>query len=129
MFDLVEDVASYPEFLHWCRSASVSRVSDTVIEATLDIGLRGVHKSFRTRNTSERPSAIQIELISGPFRHLDGCWRFDELTGGGSRVSVTLSFEVSSSPLDRLFSLVFEELARAQMNAFTARARALYGRV
>lgn len=127
MFDLVADVQSYPQFLHWCRSASVTRVSDSVMEATLDIGMRGIHKSFRTRNTSDRPHSIRLALVSGPFRHLSGEWRFVEREGGGCRVTVTLDFEVRSSPLNRLFSLVFEELVRAQVNAFLQRADALYG--
>ncbi len=127
MFDLVHDVKSYPKFLHWCRSASVTAVSDRVTEASLDVGVRGIHKSFRTRNTADRPHSIRLELVSGPFRKLQGHWQFIELAQGGCRVAVTLEFEVSSSPLNRLFSLVFEELVRAQVNAFLHRADALYG--
>jgi ribosome-associated toxin RatA of RatAB toxin-antitoxin module len=127
MFDLVEDVQSYPRFLHWCRGASVTRISDRVMEASLDIGVRGIHKSFRTRNTSDRPQSIRLALVSGPFRHLSGEWRFDERDNGGCRVTLTLDFDVRSSPLNRLFSLVFEELVRAQVSAFLHRADALYG--
>jgi ribosome-associated toxin RatA of RatAB toxin-antitoxin module len=127
MFDLVEDVQSYPRFLPWCRSATVNRISDRIVEASLDIGMRGIHKSFRTRNTSDRPHSIRIALVSGPFRHLHGEWRFDEREGGGCTVTVTLDFEVRSSPLNRLFSLVFEELVRSQVSAFMQRADALYG--
>lgn len=127
MFDLVNDVEAYPQFLHWCRAARVNRRGDDFLEATLDIGISGIHKSFTTRNVFERPKRLAIELISGPFRHLDGVWEFDDLEGGGSEVSLSLTFEVVRSPFSVVFSMVFEELARAQMAAFVHRADVLYG--
>jgi ribosome-associated toxin RatA of RatAB toxin-antitoxin module len=127
MFDLVNDVEAYPQFLHWCRGARIEGRGGDTIEAVLDIGISGIHKSFRTRNSLEAPNAIEIELISGPFRHLDGKWSFEDLEDGGSQVSLLLEFEVVASPLSMIFSTVFEELARSQMNAFVERARVLYG--
>lgn len=127
MFDLVNDVESYPKFLHWCRGATIMHREGDVVEAELDIGISGIHKSFRTRNTLRPPSEIEIELVSGPFRHLDGKWRFEDLDAGGSEVSLVLEFEVAMSPLSMIFSTVFEELARSQMNAFIERARHVYG--
>ena len=127
MFDLVNDVESYPQFLHWCPGARIEREEGSTIEAVLEIGLGGIHKSFRTRNTLKRPEQIDIELVSGPFRHLEGVWRFSDLKEGGSEVQLTLEFEVATSPLSMIFSTVFEELARNQMNAFIARAAEIYG--
>jgi ribosome-associated toxin RatA of RatAB toxin-antitoxin module len=123
MFDLVNDVEKYPEFLHWCRGARVDVRQGNTIEATLDIGVLGFHRSFRTRNTLRRPERISIELVSGPFRRLRGEWRFADLPTGGADVSLSLAFEVTVSP----FGAVFEELAGAQMDAFTTRATKLYG--
>ena len=127
MFDLVNDVESYPRFLHWCRDARIERADGDTVEAVLDIGISGIHKTFKTRNTLERPNKLEIELISGPFRHLDGVGRFTDQPDGGSEVSVTLEFEVSHSPLSMIFSAVFEEVARAQMGAFIKRAKQIYG--
>jgi ribosome-associated toxin RatA of RatAB toxin-antitoxin module len=127
MFDLVNDVESYPEFLQWCRAARIDGRGEGFIEATLDIGVSGIHKSFTTRNVFERPRRLAIELVSGPFRQLHGVWEFKDLDGGGSEVSLSLTFEVVRSPLSVVFSMVFEELARAQMAAFVHRADALYG--
>lgn len=128
MFDLVNDVESYPEFLHWCRSARIEERGDDYVEATLDIGISGIHKSFTTRNTFERPKRVDIDLITGPFRHLDGLWEFEDLPEGGCEVSVTLTFEVVRSPFSMVFSMVFEELVKAQVAAFVHRADALYGK-
>jgi ribosome-associated toxin RatA of RatAB toxin-antitoxin module len=127
MFDLVNDVEKYPEFLHWCSGAHVDTRQGNTIEATLDIGVLGFSRSFRTRNTLRRPDRISIELISGPFRRLRGEWKFAVLPAGGSEISLSLAFEVTVSPFGVVFSKMFEELAGAQMDAFTARAAKLYG--
>jgi ribosome-associated toxin RatA of RatAB toxin-antitoxin module len=126
MFDLVNDVDRYPQFLHWCRGARVNSRSGSTIEATIDIGILGFQQSFRTRNTLIRPERIGIELVSGPFRRLRGEWRFAQ-TEKGSDVSLSLAFEVTMSPFGAVFARVFEELAGSQMNAFIARAGTIYG--
>ena len=127
MFDLVNDVESYPSFLQWVRDARIDERGDDYVKATLDIGVAGIHKSFTTLNTFERPERLDIELVRGPFRHLDGLWEFEDLGDGESEVSVTLTFEVAHSPLAMVFSMVFEELVRAQVSAFVSRAEAVYG--
>jgi ribosome-associated toxin RatA of RatAB toxin-antitoxin module len=127
MFDLVNDIESYPQFLHWCTGARVVSRQGSVIEATVDIGVLGFHRAFRTRNTLTPPERIQIELVSGPFRRLRGEWRFDDLSGGGSDAALSLAFEVTMSPFGVVFSKIFEELAGSQMSAFIKRAETLYG--
>lgn len=130
MFALVNDVESYPEFLHWCRDARIVSRFENGVEAALDIGIRGIHKTFRTRNTllppgDGAPGRIDIALVSGPFRKLEGAWTFTA-TEGGCEVRVDLDYEISSMPLGTIFSAVFEEIARSQINAFVRRAAEVY---
>lgn len=127
MFDLVNDVESYPKFLHWCRGARIEASYGSTVEATLEIGAFGFQQSFRTRNTLQRPERIAIDLVSGPFRRLRGEWRFVAAPGQGTDISLTLTFEVTLSPFGVVFAKVFEELAASQMTAFVARAKKVYG--
>lgn len=128
MYELVNDVESYPEFLHWCRGARIVRRDARLVEAELDIGVRGIHKSFTTRNRLDPPRRIDIELVSGPFRKLEGAWQFeDRAAAAESEVALDLEFRVASTPLAFVFSRAFEEMARQQMNAFVKRARRIYG--
>jgi len=129
MFDLVNDVESYPKFLHWCNSARVDARQGSTVEATLEIGVLGFQQSFRTRNTLRRPEQIDIELVSGPFRRLRGEWQFVPAPTSGTDVSLSLRFEVTLSPFGAVFAKVFEELAGAQMDAFIERAGKVYGRM
>lgn len=127
MFDLVNDVERYPEFLHWCKGAKVNARHGNTVEATLEINVLGFQQSFRTRNTLQRPAQIGIDLVSGPFRRLRGEWRFAPASGGGTDISLSLTFEVTLSPFGVVFARVFEELARSQMTAFIKRAADVYG--
>lgn len=126
MFDLVNDVERYPEFLHWCRGARIDSREANTIEATLHIGGFGFEQSFRTRNTLQRPERIGIDLVSGPFQRLRGEWRF-VAANGGTDISLALVFEVTLSPFGVVFAKAFEELAAAQMSAFVTRATSIYG--
>jgi len=128
MFDLVNDVERYPEFLHWCKGAKVNARQGDTLEATLEIGVLGFQQSFRTRNTVQRPERIGIDLVSGPFRRLRGEWRFAPASGGGTDISLSLLFEVTVSPFGVVFTKVFEELVRSQMTAFIDHAADVYGK-
>lgn len=127
MFELVDDIESYPRFLPWCQRASIQRRTDGLVEATLDVGLGGVNKQFATRNRLTPSNRIDIELLKGPFRSLEGAWTFEDLKDGGSEVSLALDFEVAHSPLKMVFAMLFEEVVRSQVAAFIGRAEALYG--
>ena len=127
MFDLVDDIERYPEFLHWCSGARVDKRQGDVVEASLDVGVAGFHRTFKTRNTVQAPSGIAIALVSGPFKRLEGEWRFEDSPQGGSSVSLSLLFEVTLSPFGAIFSRLFEEIASSQVDAFIRRAGRLYG--
>jgi ribosome-associated toxin RatA of RatAB toxin-antitoxin module len=127
MFDLVADVESYPEFLLWCRGARMCGSTSNTVDAEIDVGIAGIRKSFRTRNTLDRPHSISIALLSGPFRRLDGAWTFADLAEGRAEVALALDFEVVHSPLAFAFAAIFEEVARSQLSAFVGRAEQVYG--
>lgn len=128
MFALVEDVPAYPKFLPWCAGADVlSREADRLV-ATLKIDFKGVKQSFTTEN-SHRPDhrLIEMRLKDGPFRTLDGTWRFHPLMEDACKVQLHLHYEFSSKVLETLIGPVFNQIAGSFIDAFTKRAEALYG--
>ncbi len=127
MYDLVADVRAYPQFLPWCRSATVDRAAEYEMEATLVIAKGPLRKSFTTVNRMEPKRRIDIRLVEGPFRRLDGCWQFQDLDADGARVSLELHFEISGALLRRTLGPVFGEIANTMVDAFCRRARAVYG--
>ena len=127
MFALVEDIGSYPEFLPWCTDATIHSRDDDVVDASLELQRGSLKKSFRTRNTLQPGVAMGLELLGGPFRHLQGEWRFDQLGDSGSKVSLDLSFEFENFLTDTLFGPYFEDTCNSLVDSFTRRADEIYG--
>ena len=127
MFSLVADIERYPRFLPWCRTATVHDRTATVVIASLVIARGPIRKSFTTRNRMVDPERIDIELVDGPFSHLDGCWSFDARAGRSCTVGFEMRFEVANRVLARVLAPLFEEIAKSMVDAFSRRARQVYG--
>ncbi len=128
MFNIVDDVKSYPKFLPWCGGAEeLSRDTDAV-KASILIAHSGIKKSFTTLNRTQSGKMIEMELIDGPFKHLHGYWRFDGLGEQGCKVSLDLDYEFSSKLLGLAIGPVFNGIASSLVDAFCQRADSLYGR-
>ena len=127
MFRLVNDCASYPDFLPWCRAADVEVVSPTEQEVALEFARSGLHRRFTTYNRFEPGQSIRMELVDGPFRELTGQWLFHSLDHEGSKVILDLRFEFSSRLLEGVFAPIFAEVMASLVDAFVTRAGELYG--
>lgn len=127
MFALVDDIEAYPTFLPWCQSTTVHNRTDDEVNATLDIAYRGFHKSFTTCNRNQYGKTIEMRLVEGPFRELEGLWRFDELGDDGCKISFDLQFEFSNKLIGLAFGPVFSQIANSLLDAFCIRAKELYG--
>ena len=125
MFDLVADIARYPEFLPGCSGAQVLEQTDNEVVARLDLTKAGVTQSFVTRNTNTPHTSITLVLEDGPFDSLAGEWRFDTLSEDACRVSLDLSFQLRSGLLKMAASRLFESVANDMVDAMVLRANQL----
>jgi len=127
MYSLVENVVAYPEFLPWCTGATLLSSNAEIIEASLEMQRGGVKKSFTTRNSLQPGLAMGIELVDGPFRHLAGAWKFEQLGEDGSKVSLQMQFDFENRVTDALFGRYFEDTCNSLIDSFTKRAKKIYG--
>jgi len=127
MFDLVDRVEDYPAFLPWCGGARVSFRSEERLIASIDINYMHVKQSFSTENSNERPGLIRMRLLDGPFRQLDGEWRFKSLGDTACKIEFVLHYEFSSKLLDSVLGPVFSYIANSFVEAFIQRAEQVYG--
>ena len=128
MYELVADVLSYPQFLPWCREAHVQPADADSVQASLMIAKGPLHKRFTTRNRLFPAHRIEMALVDGPFRNLDGCWLFEDLGRDGARVTLSMDFEIAGSLLRRTLQPIFSEIANTMVDAFCQRARQVYGK-
>lgn len=128
MHALVNDVARYPEFLPWCGGAETVDREAGAIHATIKIDYRGIRQHFSTENHSRAPELIEMKLVDGPFRHLDGSWHFKPLGEGACKIEFRLHYEFSSRLLEKLVGPVFHFIANTLVEAFVKRAQQLYGK-
>lgn len=129
MFDLVADVASYPEFLPWCVGARIRETRPDMVLADLMIGFKMVREKFTSKVLLDRATRrIDVEYIDGPFRHLKNHWIFSDAPNGQCRIDFYLEFEFSSVVLQKLIGVLFHEAVRRMVGAFEARAKQLYGK-
>jgi len=127
MFDLVADVAKYPEFLPWCMGARIREQRPDMLLADLIIGFKMVRERFTSRVWLNRAeNRIDVEFVSGPFRHLTNHWMFSDAGPGWCKVEFYLEFEFSSIVLQKLIGVLFHEAVRRMVAAFEERAKVLY---
>ncbi len=127
MYALVENVAAYPEFLPWCGGTEIVKKDGDVTRAAIIIDYRGIKQRFSTENRAHPPQLIEMSLIDGPFRQLDGRWHFKALGEDACKVEFRLHYEFSSKLLEKIVGPVFHFIASTFVDAFVKRARQLYG--
>ncbi len=127
MYDLVNDIERYPEFIPWCKHCEIVTTGEESTRARMTFAKGGMEKTLETVNRHQRGKMIDIRLADGPFRRLEGYWRFHDLGSQSSRVSLDMEFEFSNRLVAYAFGKVFTQIANTLVDAFIRRAREVYG--
>ena len=127
MYELVNQVEHYPDFLPWCQEAVIHERNADEVKATLVLAWGGMQKSFTTHNRLQHHKMIEVRLVEGPFRQLEGFWLFEDVDGA-CRIDLNLEFEFSNALLSIAFGGVFHQVANTLVDAFCQRADVVYGK-
>jgi ribosome-associated toxin RatA of RatAB toxin-antitoxin module len=127
MYALVADVAAYPQFLPWCSGAEVRLLDPQKAVATLHVNYHGLRQNFTTENRMVEGALIEMKLLNGPFKHLDGFWRFVPLAEQACKVEFRLNYELSGKLMEKMAGPVFNHIANTFVEVFVKRALAIYG--
>ncbi len=126
VFDLVNDVAAYPEFLPWCGGAEVLSESASEMQAKVTIAKAGISQTFATRNHLVPGKRIEMHLVDGPFKSLRGEWEFKVLDVDACKILFEVEFEVSSGILNAAIGPIFEQISNTMVDSFCERAKQVY---
>jgi len=127
MFQLVDDISAYPEFLPWCGGAEEHKRDESQVEASVTIQKGAINKAFTTQNRLNKPGLIELRLLDGPFKKLQGFWRFDALSENACKVTFDLEFEFSNRIVGLAIGPIFNQVANTFVDSFVERAKVVYG--
>jgi len=127
MFDLVNDISRYPEYMSGCNAARVLSQDENHLLGELTLGKAGIEFTFTTRNQLHAPERIDMELESGSFKEFEACWQFQSLGENACKVSLSMDFEFESGLVGFAAEKLFASVANAQVDALVNRANELYG--
>lgn len=128
MYQLVDNIESYADFLPWCKSTEVISRDNNEVRASIEIARGALNKSFTTLNRLQQNKMIEMRLLKGPFKQLEGFWRFDSLKDpSASKISLDLEFEFESRIIAFAAESVFNQIANSMVDAFCKRAIEVYG--
>lgn len=128
MYALVNDIESYPEFLPWCGGSQILSRNEDEIRATVEISHGSLNKAFTTCNRLQKDKMIEMRLEEGPFKRLEGFWRFDILGEQACKVSLDLEFEFKNRLVGLAMGPIFSQIANTLVDAFSKRAVDVYGK-
>ena len=128
MFDLVADVAKYPEFLPWVVATRIRSDSESEMTADMLVGFKAIREKFTSRVIKKRPDHIEVFYVDGPLKDLDNNWRFTCLPDGGCEIDFCVDFTFRNAMFERLAGQYFDRAFRKMVEAFEKRADELYGR-
>lgn len=126
MYELVNAVEAYPQFLPWCGGTHVHERTMHSMVATVSIDFRGMRQSFTTENGLHAPHRISMKLRDGPFHRLDGLWHFHSLRHDACKVEFRLDYAFKSGLLGQAMVPIFDHIARSFVDAFVKRAEKVY---
>ena len=126
MYSLVNDIETYPDFLPWCTDANIISSDEATLTASISISVGRIKKIFTTLNTMREGISINMILIQGPFKELNGQWIFQDNSAGGSTVSLEMQFEFKNKLLKYTFGTAFKKIIDSLVDAFIERAYVIY---
>ena len=126
IFNLVNDVEAYPDFLPWCSSAEILEKTSDQVLAKLTLKKMGVSYELVTRNRLSPFNLIDIELVEGPLQSLKGEWLFTELGDLGCKVEMSLGFELKKRFIDKAMGSLLESAAEDMVRLFSSRAASIF---
>lgn len=128
LYRLVSEVERYPEFLPWCLAARIRKREGDTFWADLVIGFKMIRERFTSKvKLSPDARRIDVAYTEGPFKRLDNHWIFNPMPDGTCEIDFYVDFEFKNRMLQSLMHVLFDEAVKRMVNAFEARARAVYG--
>lgn len=137
MYHLVDAIEAYPEFVPWCTKTEILSRDEDEVRAKVEFTKGRMSHAFSTINRLQKNKMIEMRLLEGPFRHLEGFWRFDDAvwnqhgvegTEGACLIIFDMEFVLANKLLDLAVGPILHGITSQFISAFTKRAEQVYGK-
>lgn len=126
MYALINDVNAYKDFIPGCVNSGIKNQTDSEMVAFMEIEKLGIKKSFTTRNRLVQDAVIEMHLVDGPFKQLEGKWTFTPLSDTTCKIAFDIEFEFKNKLIELAFCPIFKEIISNLINVFSQRAKHIY---
>ena len=126
MYELVNNIEAYPEFMTGCNSTTILSKSDEEITAKLSLGQGSFNQTLTTRNTLTPGKAMKMVQVDGPFKSFEGLWLFEPVEDNACKLTFALSYQFSNPLIGMAAGKMMETLANDQVDAICQRAKTIY---
>ena len=122
IFNLINDIKSYPDYLPWCTRSEVKEESADIIIGKIFISKSFINWNFSTKNTIKKNESISLELVDGPFESLTGKWLFSSINQFNTRVSLDIDYKFKSSIIELSIEPIFTSIMNSILESFIQEA-------
>ena len=122
IFNLINDIDSYPDYLPWCTKTEVIEKPDHSIIGKIFISKSFINWNFSTKNIIKKNESISLELVDGPFESLNGKWSFSVIDGFNTRVSLEINYKFKSSLIELSIEPIFTSIMNSILKSFIQEA-------
>ena len=124
VFNIVNRVDLYKNFVPYCVDSIIISEENNQMQARLDFNIKGLKTTFTTQNVIENNKIIQMKLVDGPFKYLDGEWKFTEIDDK-TLIELKINYEVQSKIIDYTISKSLEKIMDYLVKAFVSESKKL----
>ena len=122
IFNLINDIESYPNYLPWCTKSEVREESANIMIGRIFISKSFINWNFSTKNTIKKNESISLELVDGPFDSLNGKWLFSSINQFNTRVSLDIEYKFKSSIIELSIAPIFSSIMNSILKSFVQEA-------
>ena len=120
IFNLINDVESYPDFLPWCTKTEVTKESKNINTGKIFISKSFINWNFSTKNIIDVNKSITLSLQDGPFDELNGQWSFRTIDSNNTHVTLEIDYKFKNSlieiSIEQIFSTIMNSLLKSFIN-------------
>jgi ribosome-associated toxin RatA of RatAB toxin-antitoxin module len=122
VFKIVNKVDLYKNFVPFCIDSVILSEDTNKMKARLDFNLKGLSTSFTTENTIKENEYIEMKLVDGPFKYLDGKWEFKKIADK-TIIFLTINYEAESKIVEYTIGKSLEKITNYLVQAFVEESK------